>query len=180
MTLIELLGVAIIVILLSVMAMPVYGEVSDRARMAKSADELRVIEQALEAYKAERGFYPQNLMRLVDHGYLKMYMEQGDRRMPMFASPWSNSRNRIYYFYAVDRSGADTARAYALGDPGSAGHCNEIPSAAVLSANPEIGLPCGKEPDGQAWIFGDPNSLRLEGGPRATLRGYRPDLKTES
>lgn len=126
-TLIELLGVALILIVLSVLAFPVYAEVTDKTREAKSMEQLRVIEQALEAYRADPAFshYPNNLQALVDKGFLKP---------SPFQTPWSGEDNRVYFYYAVDKSGAATR--YVLGDAGPGVACG---SGQAVN-------PCGKDP----------------------------------
>lgn len=133
-TLIELLAVAVILIILSLMALPVYAEVTDKGRAAKSAEELRIIEQALEQHKADTGHYPNRLDKLVQAGYLKPNFD--------FKSPWYSNGNQIYYFYAVDRTGNDAATRYIVGDYGLHGDCGQ--SAA--------GFPCGKA-DTTAWVI---------------------------
>lgn len=167
-TLIELLGVAIIIIVLSLMALPVYGEVTDRARQARSAEELRVIEQAVERHKAETGFYPASLSKLLEAGYLK----------PMtFESAWRGEGSGRYYFYAIDE--ATNPRAFALGDPGLRPSCDS--DRLYPNANTTY-LPCGKAPS-TAWLFGPGGDLLDQDGTplnRPSLRGWRPsDLKTE-
>lgn len=139
-TLIELLAVAVILIILSLMALPVYAEVTDKGRTAKSTEELRIIEQGLEAYRADRGQYPARLVHLVDKGYLKP---------TRFHTPWSTDKNPIYYFYAVDNAGAsDVATRYVLGDPGPGVSCTGKP------------IPCGKHPKTDwSWGFSEVDPL---------------------
>lgn len=167
-TLIELLGVAIIIIVLSLMALPVYWEVTDRARQARSAEELRVIEQAVERHKAETGFYPASLSKLLEAGYLKSMT---------FESAWRGEGLGRYYFYAVDH--AENPRAFALGDPGLRPTCD---SARLYPDASTSYLPCGKAPSA-AWLFGPGGDLLDQyGAPlaKSSLRGWRPsDLKTE-
>jgi prepilin-type N-terminal cleavage/methylation domain-containing protein len=139
-TLVELLAVAVILIILALMALPVYAEVTDKTREARSQQELRLIEQALEAYKADtdHNHYPPSLSALVDAGFLK---PSTDPHRSVFETPWSGLHNRIYYYYAVDRSGDDTATGFVLGDPGGRATCGGV--------SPES--PCGLEPN-QAWV----------------------------
>lgn len=74
-TLIELLGVAVILIVLALMAIPVYADVTDTAREGRSREELRIISQALDNHYADHGWYPASLNGLVqgvnNHSYLK-------------------------------------------------------------------------------------------------------------
>ncbi|HWI66333.1 MAG TPA: type II secretion system protein [Symbiobacteriaceae bacterium] len=134
-TLIELLGVAVILIILALMALPVYAEVSDRTREAKTHEQLRIIEQALEAHRADPQYanYPGSLQLLVTRGFLKP---------TSFETPWSSADNRVYYYYAVDRTPAATK--FVLGDPG--------PGVACSLTSPAP--PCGRN-NGDAWV--DPN-----------------------
>ena len=139
-TLIELLGVAVILIVLALMALPVYAEVSDKAREAKSQEQLRIIEQALEAFRSDPNFgqYPTSLQQLVDEKFLKP---------GSFATPWSGPDNRVYYYYAVDRKPAATK--FVLGDAG--------PGVACSSTQPA--RPCGHD-DGAAFV--DPSLSKAD------------------
>lgn len=132
-TLIELLGVAVILIILAVMSLPVYAEVTDRAREGKTQEQLRIIEQALEAYRADAtygGHYPNTLPQLVERGFLKP---------GSFETPWSSPDNTVYYYYAVDRAGAATH--YVLGDAGpgvacpALNRCDEKPDVVDVDPN---------------------------------------------
>lgn len=118
-TLIELLGVAVILIIMSLMALPVFAEVSDRTREAKTQEQLRIIEQALEAHKADPLYnsYPGSLQLLVTRGFLKP---------TSFESPWSSPDNRVYYYYAVDRNPAATK--FLIGDGGEGIQCPASPA----------------------------------------------------
>lgn len=133
-TLIELLAVAVILVVLSLMALPVYADASNKLRESKSADDLRSIEVALEAYNAQRGHYPSRLGILVEKGFMKP---------TAFETPWSSPDNRIYYLYAVDKEGTDVATRYVLGDPGPDANCN----AAHLV--------CGNHPKSHAPVHQD-------------------------
>lgn len=138
-TLIELLGVAVILIILAVMALPVYAAVTDRTREGKTQEQLRIIEDALEAYHAQEGRYPDSLQKLTqgETSFLKKPVS--------FETPWSSPSvggKKIYYYYAVDDLRAPTK--YVIGDPGPKASCN--PGEA----------PCGYA-DGEA----DPNSVDL-------------------
>jgi prepilin-type N-terminal cleavage/methylation domain-containing protein len=153
-TLVELLAVLSIILFLSAIGMPVYAKLADEARRAKSKKELKVIEGALEQYKAERGHYPDRLNRLVEYGYLK--------RSVTFRSPWWSSTNKVYYFYAANLrgDGRDYATAYALGEPGARAKCG-LPDRPGTSPHPILHqgeddpTPCGRHPDDAAWVFGD-------------------------
>lgn len=114
-TLIELLGVAVIIIILSVLALPLYAEVTDRVRTSRSSGELREIEGALERYKADTGHYPNRLELLITNGYLK-----GPHH---FRSPWYSTENPAFYYYAVNSQAEGTAQEYKLGDPGPGANC---------------------------------------------------------
>jgi type II secretory pathway pseudopilin PulG len=173
-SLIELLVVATIIIALSLFAMPVFAKVTDKARYAKSAEDLRVIEEQLEVYQADKGHYPDSLVRLIEQGYIKDTTQTHDR----LKSPWYSNSNRVYYFYAVDQSAKDSARAYLLGDPGPTAVCGGggMPTRATLSADGPI--PCGRNPDTEtgAYVWGGSSpTLMLVPNPDAL---FRTDLKS--
>ncbi|HLN61911.1 MAG TPA: type II secretion system protein [Symbiobacteriaceae bacterium] len=118
-TLIELLAVVVILVILSLMAVPLIGEVTDRARTARSQEDLRLISDMLEAYKAERGHYPERLADLVDKGYLKP---------GKLESAWSSDDSVIHYDYFTD-SRNDR---YAIVDPGNGDStCNSEPAQSA-------------------------------------------------
>lgn len=154
-SLVELLGVLCIILILTTFAVPVYANVTDQARQAKSKRELEVIQGALEQYKAERGHYPDRLGLLVKEGYLKRGTE--------FRSPWWSLLNPVYYFYAANGRD-DSATAYALGDPGPGARCKkkDIDGSThpVLKEGATGPIPCGRNPTGEkpepGWIFGLP------------------------
>lgn len=158
-SLVELLAVLSIILLLATFAVPVYANVTDRARQAKSKRDLEVIQDALEHYKAERGHYPDRLKRLVDLGYLK--------QSTTFRSPWWSDSNRVHYFYAVNRRGEDIATTYALGDPGDGARCNS-PEKIPTSPHPELykgstgPIPCGRYSNEPAWVFNDSSDPTLD------------------
>lgn len=106
-TLIELLGVALIVVLLALMALPIYAEAHDKGRNAKSKADIREISQALEAYKIDKAVYPAKLKDLKDGGYLRNNVN--------FATAWDGYRD-IFYVYYINDSANPTR--YVLGDPG--------------------------------------------------------------
>lgn len=160
-TLVELLGVLCVILVLTTFAVPVYANITDEARRAKSRRELQVIAGALEQYKAERGHYPDKLQRLVEYGYLK--------RSTTFRSPWWSVTNRVYYFYAVNMrgDGRDYATAYALGEPGARAKCglSEHPGTSphpVLHQGANDPVPCGRNPGDPAWVFGDADQPTLD------------------
>lgn len=125
-SLIELMGVAVIMIILTVMALPVYAEVSDKARTARSSEEIRLIGDMLEAYYAEKGQYPGSLSILVGHSLKPTSLE----------SPWSNPpENLVYYYYAVDK----VATHYFLGAPGPGVICSSGSRDDRCGTDPKIG-----------------------------------------
>lgn len=133
-TLLELLLVATLIIILAAFALPVYGDFTEQARLSKSAQDLRVIEEALETYRADRGYYPLKLGDLTGQ-YLKPEVT--------FHSPWS-SKNRVrYYFYIIEDTKYPTA--YLLGDPGPQKSCNQDREVVLHAAKKEL-LPCGTNP----------------------------------
>lgn len=159
-TLIELLGVGLIITVLALISIQVYDEIHDRMRFAKSREELRVIESALEQYRAEQGHYPDRLGNLVKEGYLKSDTT--------FVTPWGTKRSRPYYFYAVDDSKSGRSLAYALGDPGPS-----CLAALELHADAGKPLPCGKNPNQPAYSFStEQPSLLLIGSEPETVRGH--------
>lgn len=119
-TLVELLGVAVILVILALMALPVYAEVTDKVREARSQDELSHIEQALDSYYAFHGTYPPRLGTLVVEGYMKP---------TSFHSALSSTTN---YYYALGHR--DGKLIYLVGDPGPEPNCSLSPS------------PCGTDP----------------------------------
>lgn len=135
-TLIELLAVAVILVVLALLALPVYAGVMDKAREGKQAGELRVIEDALEQYYAERGHYPSRLGLLVERGFLKP---------TAFTAPSASDSNVVYYYYAVNRlDGDDVASRFWLGDPGGEANCS---SKGTRSPR------CGNDPNKDAhWV----------------------------
>jgi len=170
-TLVELLAVTVIVVVLSLICLQVFDDVVDRARWARSRDELRTIEVGLERYRTDHAHYPDRLESLAKEGYLKANTE--------FASPWSSSKRRQYYFYAVDDSDGGKAMAYGLGDPGPKANCsvsrNQQPQ---LTADASVPLPCGRNPSQRAWSFYVDADLHVVGALQvsrghATLRSFR-------
>lgn len=171
-TLVELLAVTVIVSVLSLMAVQVYGEITDRAKWAKSKEELRNIESALERYHAENGYYPTRLDDLVKHGYMNSNST--------FQTPWGSSRSRLYYFYAVDDAAVGRSQAYALGDPGPS-----CLAESSLHADVNKALPCGRSPSRKAFAFHVNPDLHLVGGGleilsnHVTLRRFRASCRGE-
>lgn len=172
-TLLELLAVTAILMLLSLFSVPVFDYLSDKARLATSLEDLRVIEQALEAYRAERGYYPKKLGDLRPE-YLKPTYT--------FESPWSSEEKKRYFFYAVDDK--EYPRAYILGDPGPNPECSQA-YAVTLSASNQVPLPCGTNPKSRARVFaGSEPDITLSPAPPSpprSLSGFRQrcDPRTE-
>lgn len=158
-SMVELLGVSLIISVLSLMVFQVYDQIHDRARWAKSRDELRTIEVALEAYRVEKSHYPDRLSLLVDEGFL--------RHDVTFETPWGNKRTRPHYFYAVDDPGTGRSMAYALGDPGPL--CT---TKLILKADSSQPLPCGPKPTSEAYSFYVGSDLTLEGHVLDFVRGH--------
>jgi type II secretory pathway pseudopilin PulG len=155
---VELLGVICIILVLTTFAVPVYANIVDQARQAKSKSELKLIQDALEQYKAQSGHYPDRLDRLVEMGYLKQGME--------FRSPWWSPRNQIRYFYAVNGRN-DSATAYALADPGPGSRCGNAKETKTsphpkLKAGTTGPIPCGRYPHESAWVFGVPDTPEFD------------------
>ncbi len=183
-TLIELLGTTLIVILLTLLAAQVYEDVFDRVRMAKSERDQQAIEAALERFRTDNFHYPSRLMELVHQGYLRPHS---------FETPW---RKKHYYFYAVDNNSTGKSLAYALGDPGPFATCQA--GKVILYADSDEPIPCGRDPNLPAWSYQIMPTLTLHGGTvelfrgHATLRTFRTacwairssgkhcDLRTES
>lgn len=139
-TLIELLVVAVIVIILSLLAIPIYAAITDTARLSKSSNDLRQVEMALERHKAEFGYYPDRLGALVDRGYLKSSVT--------FESAWTDSTHPVYLFYATNTPGQ--AQAFILGDPGPGADCMDSSIDDItLYKDATKPLPCGREPHGK-------------------------------
>lgn len=170
-TLVELLGVAVIVVVLSLIGLQVFDNVVDRARWARSRDELRTIEVGLERYRTDHAYYPDRLNALIKEGYIKANTQ--------FASPWSSLKRRNYYFYAVDDSDSGKAMAYGLGDPGPKASCTGSASRTpLLASDAAVPLPCGRNPGERAWSFYVDADLNVTGSllvsrGHATLRSFR-------
>lgn len=131
-SLVELLGVAVIIIVLSLMAIPVYANVTDTVRKAESLNNLKHVHNGLERYMTEHGHYPSRLSQLVDKGYVK----SGE-----LLSPWSSASNTIYFYYAVDTVEEGITREFILGDAG--------PGIKCLKS--KLTPPCGKDPKSPAY-----------------------------
>lgn len=104
-TLVELLVTVSILALLALLAAPKIQGALLAAKQAKVAKDLKTIQEALDRYYADQGYYPRKLKDLVTGGYLKPGVT--------FESPTS----RHWYFYAVDSNQPKRARAYILGNP---------------------------------------------------------------
>jgi type II secretory pathway pseudopilin PulG len=171
-TLIELLAVTAILMIISLFAVPLYNTLTDKARLATSLEDLRVIEQALEAYRADHGHYPNKLGLLSTEGYL--------RKDYSYKSPWSTKNKPRYYFYAIDDS--FEPHAYLLGDPGPQKKCAQSDSesgkiAILYESNKEL-LPCGNNPHNlTARMFaGENKNVNLSPEPKTpltSLSGFR-------
>lgn len=168
-TLIELLGVAVIIIILSLTAFQVFDSVSERARTARSRDELRTIEVALERYRTDLGHYPNHLMALVQAGYLKkgITFESAWSKTLLPLAP-SKTGNATYIFYAVDTRAEGQALAYALGDSGR--RCR---SGEQLHADSSLPLPCGRPPALPAYSFHtEPDLVLVSSTPLEFINGH--------
>lgn len=167
-TLIELLVVTLILMILSLFAVPIYDNLTDKVRLASSLQDMRVIEQALEAHRADEGFYPTRLGALTEKGYL--------RSDATFRSPWSSSKKTRYYFYAIDHS--TEPHAFILGDPGPNRECSQSNPARLYASNRRP-VPCGTNPKNRARIFTDSEEVVLitdsgtPSSPPPTLAGFR-------
>jgi type II secretory pathway pseudopilin PulG len=170
-TLIELLAVTAILMIIALFAVPLYNTLTDQARLATSLEDLRVIEQALEAYRADHGHYPNKLGLLSTKGYL--------RQDYSFKSPWSTKNKPRYYFYAIDAS--FEPHAYLLGDPGPQKNCGqadakEYKEVTLYQSNEKL-LPCGNNPDKPARVFAgiekDVNLSPEPETPLTSLSGFR-------
>jgi prepilin-type N-terminal cleavage/methylation domain-containing protein len=171
-SLIELLGVAVILVILSLITLMNVASATDKVRTASSATNLQEIENALERYKAFNGHYPTHLDMLdIKPNFT-------------FETAWSTPDHPIFYFYAVD-AGKGPAQAYVLGDPGPTANCDTVPQTTTLHADSTYLLPCGRSPHETAWAWYSNITLdliALDGSspkPRS-LAGFRPDIKTES
>lgn len=143
-TLVELLVVAAILLILAVIALPVYAQMTDKTRITVGQTRIKEIEKALEQFRAANGYYPSRLGLLVDSDSIRLdYLE----------TPWSTPERRLYYFYAVDVVPPQRALGYALGDPGPkpTRGCDG-PQSTTLSTTGA--LPCGRDPGVTAWHFG--------------------------
>lgn len=70
-TIIELLVVMTVIALLLTIAAPRYLQSVDRAREATLRENLYVMRDAIDKYRADRGAYPNALKDLVEHRYLR-------------------------------------------------------------------------------------------------------------
>lgn len=144
-TLVELLVVAAILLILAVIAIPVYGRITDNARETVGKTDISAVEKALEEYRAANGYYPSRLGLLVDGGYI---------RSQQLETRWSTPERRLYYFYAVDVLPPQRALGYALGDPGPKPTRGCDPETKTTTLNTGQSLPCGRSPEVNAWHFG--------------------------
>lgn len=162
---IELLAVMAVLMFLSLFTMPVVEHLSNKARLTASLQDMRVIEQALEAYQVAKGHYPDRLGKLVDEGYIKTTFT--------FKSPWSTSQKTKYYFYAIDRD--DQPLAFILGDPAthSPDTCTQKIEDAILRRSSKHPLPCGRNPSDQAYLFSQLSYPDGSEGVPTSLSSYR-------
>lgn len=70
-TIIELLVVMTVIALLLTIAAPRYLQSVDRAREATLRENLYVMRDAIDKFRADRGVYPSALKDLVEHRYLR-------------------------------------------------------------------------------------------------------------
>ncbi|MFZ5816214.1 MAG: type II secretion system protein [Bacillota bacterium] len=165
-TLLELLAVTAILMFLSLFSVPIYDQLTDKARLASSLRDLRVMEDALEAYRAEHGHYPTRLGLLTERGYIRSDFT--------FQSPWSTADKPRYYFYTIDTK--EQPRAFLLGDPGPQPNCSQN-SPVVLHASNREPLPCGTNPNDRARVFaGSEPEVLLSPAPEYPLKslsGFR-------
>jgi prepilin-type N-terminal cleavage/methylation domain-containing protein len=153
-TLIELLAVTVVLVILALMALPVYAEVTDKARTAKVTENLRIIEQALESYRADPGHnrYPATLDDLIEGGFLKPGAETP---WSIFQSPWSDSKDIVYYYYAVDDPSSRTgflligpdSKSTCSGSRRTVEFCNKPNDPAWENSSLEIPLGLKLDPD---------------------------------
>jgi type II secretory pathway pseudopilin PulG len=175
--LVELLVVAAILLVLALIALPVYAQMTDKTRVTVGQTRLKEIEKALEQYRAANGYYPSRLGLLV---------EAGNIRGEWLETPWSTPAHRLYYFYAVDVIPPQRALGYALGDPGPkpTRGCSGQSSTTLGTTG---SLPCGRDPSVATWHFGPNYTLdadcrhTIDTGLYAyyTLSGCRDDLTYE-
>jgi prepilin-type N-terminal cleavage/methylation domain-containing protein len=146
-TLVELLVVVTILALLAMLAVPGIQRASVQARKAQVAEDLQTIQEALEHYYSERGFYPRKLDDLIQHGFIK----PGFR----FRSPVS----KHWYFYAVDENrDGKAAKAFVLGN--SSKNAPSYNSSAGNDLYRSGIIPQGRPASWRAWgwIGAAPNS----------------------
>lgn len=143
-TLVELLVVAAILLILALIALPVYAHMTDKTRITVGQTRIKEIEKSLEQYRAANGYYPIRLGVLVDTGSI---------RPEVLETPWSTPDRPLYYFYAVDVVSPQQPRGYALGDPGPkpTRGCTGQNSTTLSTTGT---LPCGRKPDVTTWHFG--------------------------
>lgn len=136
-TLVELLVTVSVLALLTILATPKLQGASLAAKEAKVAKDLKTIQEALERYYTDQGYYPRKLKDLVTSGYLKPGVT--------FRSPTS----RHWYFYALDNNYPKKAKAYVIGNPSvdSPSPCNLCRNDLHRSGP----LPQGWDPGEYAW-----------------------------
>lgn len=70
-TLIELLGVVVIIAVLLTIATPRYFRSLERSKEAVLLQDLSVMREAIDHYRGDRGAYPETLLQLVEHRYIR-------------------------------------------------------------------------------------------------------------
>lgn len=89
MTLIELIVVCTILGVLATMALPIYADIKDKAKVAKGETEIRGLEKEIYAYNLDNGFYPSGLDKIGK-----------DKQKDPWGKPY------VYYLIPADLSGA--------------------------------------------------------------------------
>lgn len=124
-TLIELAVAMGIVSILALIAFPLYGEVTEKAKIAKAIADIRIVQDEIQSYETTNGALPDTLNRIRRDGlrdpwgrpyeYLNFVAagpsSNGSRRKDRFLVPL----NTTYDLYSLGRDGASqpalTARA---------------------------------------------------------------------
>lgn len=180
-TLIELMIVGFILIILAVIALPVYADATDKTRIALSHTRMKKLSDGVELYRTNHGHYPDRLSVLIPEGYVRPeYLE----------TPWSTPQKPLYYFYAVDS--LERPLGYAIGDPGPRPErgCTDKPTCTT-TFDAQTTIPFGRDPSIVTWHYAYnnptltvPTTCRVEIKKwtyvYSTLRACRSDLFTES
>lgn len=146
-TLIELLVVVGIIGILATIAIPRISGAVEEARNKKNRADLAVIENALDRFHTDHGFFPPKLNYLISPEHGTSYLKKD------FA--FTNSAGKRY-MYAVRYDGAadaDNYQEYVLADP------TKTPAGDFANWDNEGGpLPEGTDQTtggGDSWVFGD-------------------------